>query len=313
MITINYGDQTFSDVDKYAYSFGILGASSMYSSVYDELINHNNWKNYALLYLGSSQIYSSIGQEELNLTGSRFPFRYSSAIYGDTFIPLREVKESYVRVIIVIASPPTIARVLCLAYHEGMVFPSYQWVFQEILQHDLANVSFEYQGRPYSCSDKELSKSVRGSINLFSDAIQDGTDMNATVDDVMFSDEYESEAIKYSKEFEVNATAREWARGFYDAVWALAYALNDSLVDLNTNLTEFKVGSPILAEIIKNHMFDVNFQGITGNINFDNKTGINIGGFLNIFQYTNSQNSEKIGYFKNGVLNIISNSSDIII
>ena len=137
--------------------------------------------------------------------------------------------------------------------------------------------------------------------------------MNATVKAVMFSDEYQSETVKYSKEFGVNATAREWARGFYDAVWALAYALNDSLVDLNTSLAEFKVGSLILAEIIKNHMFDVNFQGITGNINFDNKTGINIGGFLNIFQYTNSQNSEKIGYFKNGVLNIISNSSDIII
>ena len=313
MITINYGDQTFSDVDKYAYSFGILGASSMYSSVYNELINHNNWKNYALLYLGSSQIYSGISQEVLNRTGSKFPPRYSSAIYGDTFIPLREVKESYVRVIIVIASPPTIARVLCLAYHEGMVFPSYQWVFQEILQHDLANVSFEYQGQPYSCSDKELSKSVRGSINLFSDAIQDGTDVNATADNVMYSDEYDYETVQYSKEFGVNATAREWARGFYDAVWALAYALNDSLVDLNTSLAEFKVGSPILAEIIKNHMFDIYFQGITGIINFDNETGINIGGFLNIFQYTDSQNSEKIGYFKNGVLNITSNSSDIFI
>jgi hypothetical protein len=312
MITINYGDQIFSDVDKYAYSFGILGASSMYSSVYNKLINHSNWENYALLYLGSSEIYSGISRELLNLTGSEFPPRYSSAIYN-TFIPLREVKDSYVRVIIVIASPPTIARVLCLAYHEGMVFPSYQWVFQEILQQDLANVSFKYQGRPYSCSDKELNRSVRGSINLFSDAIQDDADVNATIDDTMYTLEYKYETDKYSKQFGVNATAREWARGFYDAVWALAYALNDSLVDLNMSLSEFKVGSPVLAEIIKNHMFDINFQGITGNINFDSKTGINIGGFLNIFQYTDRQTSEKIGYFKNGVLTISSTSSNIFI
>ena len=47
------------------------------------------------------------------------------------------------------------------------------------------------------------------------------------------------------------ATAREWAREFYDVVWALTYALNKSLVDLNMSLAEFKVGSSILAEVIK--------------------------------------------------------------
>ena len=282
MITINYGDATFSDIDKYAYSFGILGASSMYSSVYTALLKYNNWTNYALLYSGSSMIYSGISQEVLNLTD--FQPRYSSAIYDDTFIPLGEVKESYVRVIIVIASPPTIARVLCLAYLEDMVFPSYQWVFQEVINQDLASVSFEYQGQSYSCSDRELNGSIRGSINLFSNAIQDhDTDVNASVDDTTYRDDYESEAAVYSKQLGINATAREWARGFYDATWALTYALNDSLVDLNGSLADFKVGSPTIAEIIKNHLFGVNFQGITGNINFDNKTGINIGGLLNIF------------------------------
>ena len=151
----------------------------MYSSVYTEMINYNNWTNYALLYFGSSKIYSGISQEVLNLTSSNFQPRYYSAIYDGTFI------ESYSRVIVVIALPPTIARVLCLAYHEEMAFPSYQWIFQEILKQDLANVSFEYQGRSYSFSDKELNRSVNGSINLFSNAIQDDTDVDTLVDSVI--------------------------------------------------------------------------------------------------------------------------------
>ena len=318
MISINYGDQVFSGVDTYAYSFGILGASSMYSKVYTELIKYNNWKNFALLYSGSSKIYSGISQEVLNFTSLLgFQPRYSSAIYDETFIPLREVIESYSRVIIVVASPLIIAHVLCLAYHEDMVFPSYQWVFQEVLNQDLSMVPFEYQGQQYNCSEYEFNRSANGSINLFSNAIQDDTviDVGTSVDNNMYRHEYESETVEYSKQFGINATTREWARGFYDAVWALAYALNASLVDLNTSLNEFKVGSPILAETIKNHMFDLNFQGITGNINFDNKTGINKGGFLNIFQYVDSQTSIKIGYYKHKdeVLTILPNSSNIFI
>ena len=56
---------------------------------------------------------------------------------------------------------------------------------------------------------------------------------------------------------------------------SMAYALNDSLIDLNMNLNEFKLGSSILAENIKNCMLNLKFHGITGNIKFDNNTGLN--------------------------------------
>ena len=69
----------------------------------------------------------------------------------------------------------------------------------------------------------------------------------------------------------------------------------------------------MLFRSITNHLFGVNFQGITGTIKFDNKTGINIGGFLNIFQYTDSQTSIKVGYFKDGALGILPNSSHTFI
>jgi hypothetical protein len=91
-------------------------------------------------------------------------------------------------------------------------------------------------------------------------------------------------------------------------VWALAYALNDSLVDLNASLSEFKLGSPILAESIKNHMLNLDFHGISGSITFDNSTGFNEGGFLNVIQYEEHQKPRKIGTFKDGKLNITSSA-----
>ena len=312
MITVNYGDQNFAGIGNYPYSFGILGASSMYGTTFAELIKHNKWKNYALLYSGSNKIYSGIGRNLLNLTFySGFQPRYSSAIY-DTFIPLKQVMESYSRVIIVIASPPTIARVLCLAYHKGMVFPSYQWVFQETLKQDFSRISFTYQGRLYSCSESEFNRSANGSINLFSNALHDRNNVSDMLK--TYSHGYELQANEYSKEFGVKSATKQWAKGFYDAVWALAYALNDSLVDLNTNLNELKVGSPILAEAIKYHMSNVHFHGVTGDINFDNITGFNKEGFLSLFQYTECLESVNIiGFYKDGQLKISPNSSHIFI
>ena len=48
----------------------------------------------------------------------------------------------------------------------------------------------------------------------------------------------------------------EWARGIYDAVWSLAFALNSSINDseLNMNLTQVMPGSNTLAQTIANYM-----------------------------------------------------------
>ena len=76
----------------------------------------------------------------------------------------------------------------------------------------------------------------------------------------------------------------EWARGIYDAVWSLAFAVNRSLNVLNINRTETVPGSKILAQTIANHMSDIDFQGVSGRIDFDNESGFNIARRINIHQ-----------------------------
>ena len=307
IITINYGGQN-ARTEKYSYAFGILGSKSMYSMAFVELIKYNNWTNYALLYSGSNRHYSNLGREILNVTSTMdFPPRFTSAIYKN-FIPLREVKGSFSRVIIVIDSPRVILRTLCLAAHEGVVFPSYQWVFQGTVSQDFYNTSFIYQGRVYSCSESEINATINGSINFFLNALQDDQDEN-TVSEGDYHDGYEIETTVYSKEFRVSSKSSEWARGFYDAVWALAYALNSSLLDLNVSLTDFELGSPVLAESIKSHMFGLKFRGVTGTIKFDNNTGYNEEGFLNILQYREDKTSTKIGFYKDRQIKLLPNIS----
>ena len=307
MITINYGGQN-AGTGNYPYAFGILGNKSMVSMAFTELIKHNNWTNYALLYSGSNLHYSNLGRELLNLTSLiGFPPSFTSAIY-ENFIPLRAVKGTFSRVVVVIDSPRVILRTLCLAYHEGLVFPSYQWVFQGTIPQDYSNTSFTYQGNVYSCSESEINVSINGSINFFLNSLQDGEDED-TGPRKDYHNGYELEANAYSKKFHVPSKTREWAKGLYDAVWALSYALNSSLVDLNSSLTNYELGSAVLAESIKNHMLDLKLHGVTGIIKFNNNTGFNEKGFLDILQYNQAKNYIKLGCYKDSQLKFLPNIS----
>ena len=68
-------------------------------------------------------------------------------------------------------------------------------------------------------------------------------------------------------------------------MWSLAFALNSSLEELDVNLTQIKTGSNLLARTISKHIVNLNFQGISGRINFDNETGYNTETTVNLYQY----------------------------
>ena len=88
----------------------------------------------------------------------------------------------------------------------------------------------------------------------------------------------------------------EWARGIY-AVWSLAFALNNSMNELNMKLIEFLPGSKELAQAIASHMSDVDFQGVSGGIDFDKKSGFNTARHINIIQFGVEKSSTLIGFY----------------
>ena len=83
----------------------------------------------------------------------------------------------------------------------------------------------------------------------------------------------------------------------YNAIWSLAFALNSSLIELNMNLTQIMPGSKILAQAIANHISDIDFQGVSRRIDFDNESGFNTARRVNIYHFGEAKCSTLIGYF----------------
>lgn len=303
LVTIHYGQrESLGDRSRFPYAFGILGSHSIYVEAMVELVKENNWTRIAVLF---SEDDIDIARSKAIQEGVRelpgFEISFATAIY-DNYIPLEEIQDTFTRVIIILGTPGIILRTVCLAYHKQMLFPKHQWVFVERIDSDFHNVSFTFNGNAFNCSDSDISTAINGGVDLLFGAIgfddtHPSTDIGITHE--QYKRGYSMYTVQYANEFNVSSIEVDWAMGFYDAMWSLAFAMNESLEELNTNLTQIKTGSNVLAQTIAKHMVNIEFQGISGGISFDNETGYNKNTSVDIYQYWQSENvtSTRIGIY----------------
>ena len=311
MVTIHYGERNIlRDREIYPFAFGILGANPFNIEAFNDLIVRNYWTRIILLYSESSAdlVELSTGIEQNITTISGFEVAFTSPIH-DYFIPLQEVRQSLARVIFLLSSVEVTLHTLCLAFHEGMIFPKYQWVFKERFENDFVETFFSYEGKHYVCSEEEISTSIYGSINFVWSSSPEINVDDRLAESVDYEEGYKRQRSLYVNEYDVSSMPVEWARGIYDAVWSLAFALNSSLNELNMNLTQVVPGSKPLAQAIAYHMSEINFQGVSGSIDFDEETGFNIARRINIYQFGAAKSSTLIGFYASKELVILNNTS----
>ena len=318
MVTIHYGERTIlGDREIFPYAFGILGANLITIQAFTNLIVRNDWTRVVLLYSEDfAELKELSGGIDENIKGiPGFDVAFTSPIY-DYYIPLQEVKKSLARVIFLIATVEETLRTLCLAFHEGMIFPKYQWVFKERLENDFMEITFSHEGKHYFCTEEDISTSIYKSVNFVWNLSSGGgigtADGNLT--SLEYTSEYEEGYDKqrylYENEYNISSMPVEWARGIYDAVWSLAFALNNSLNELNKNLLEVvPAGSKKLAQVIASHMSDVEFHGVSGRIDFDKETGFNTARQINIYQFGAAKSSTLIGFHTSKEHIVLSNKT----
>ena len=197
-----------------------------------------------------------------------------------------------------------------------MIFPNYQWVTQLLYDSDFDKAEdFNYGGSMYHCSSKDLFTVVNGLVNFFVQLKHDKDNeptLRSGLSYNQYLDEYEAEDKLYKCSVRSMYNLTAWANPVYDAVWALVLALNSSLTELDANNITFTKESRNrqnrITEIIQRHMLDVNFEGITGRISFENETGF-VKRTIDLYQYNDSGLSNQIGYFRSGKLMILSFSN----
>eukprot|EP00731_Ephydatia_muelleri_P030119 Em0021g642a len=229
-----------ADRTLYPFSYGIRPPTSADVDAVIALFKYNKWTHAAVLYNSKMLVdYNSflLFQEKIKGTAN---LTYTSSV-SPTQLPLEQLRRSYVRVIVSFLRDETLKRVLCLAYFKNMTYPRYQWIlFEPYLS---SNASFSYESNQYECSGEQMIKTLSQSITIQTDNPYVDTSPISDIDDV--------------------CQGYPTCYVLFDAVWAIALALNNSIEPLRASglsLSNYVYGKLDYTQIVKEQMNILSFN-----------------------------------------------------
>ena len=242
----------------YPYSFGINAPQYLAVDALRALIVSNNWTRFGVLYDLDLSTYYDIYRLLAEAVKGEAELAFTSSV-SSTYIPLTELSNTYVRVIVSFLDADIQKSVLCLAYHKNMIYPRYQWVLFTFMRS--SNVSFVYGDVTYTCNKDQMDVALNRSVFAATGKIYSD---DAPVSGISIYDVFACFGNPYCYEI-------------FDAVWALALALNNSvgpLKEKGLSLSDFSYGSYDITNTIRQELLKLSFSGVyQAVVQFDPNTG----------------------------------------
>ena len=277
----------------YKNTFRTVSSSLKFIDTFRSLLKHTKWRHFAVLYDNTRRYHRAMHeefrncfQEEIKNKGGSF----DSSGVEDFLLPgaFKRLQDKRLKIVFVFASQKAARKILCVALHHKMIFPTHQWIFTEMVTEDfIEDTTVNYtRAKRYSCSKDKMKEALNGVIfSVFRFKREDiETRIVSNISfrdyDAMYRECFQQHLREQNLNIsDVSAGADRYAYQYYDATWALALGLNSSLEELsvdeqNLNLSyHYKYGRSTakkVGDVIRKHMTELTFQGVGGMITFDN-------------------------------------------
>ena len=246
---------------RYSTTLRIPSSALIYADEFIQIIERNGWKKVSVLYEGSRDFFKITFQKFMEKMPEHVNVPFQSAVYSG-FYPIEEIRSQQTRVVFAFVSTGTARELICLAYHLDLIYPTFQWIFHDRSTGGfIKNVIVKHNSATYNCSENNMRIALNGAI--LNNYIFIATDRDHISVPVNVSyNEYESQ-------FDTTLTGGKWAPNAYDATWALALALNESLPELekrNLSLEDYTFGHKEITDIVLSKLLNnskINFKGVS--------------------------------------------------
>ena len=277
------GTPSLENRKDFAYSFGLLGSSYSLVRAMAELMRVDNWTRIAALY--DEEFLSTYQELEMDLVKlvPNADLAFTSAVY-DTYFPLSDIVSLNIRIIVVLTGPDFARKIMCLAAHDQVAYPRYQWVWMgRNISEFNETVQFHYESRQYTCPNELLQSILFRSI--FVNYVLDRRDGQLTKSHITYSDfrdMYNERLTLYSGNKTMFLTpespqtvleTNEYATVVFDAVWAIALALSKVAPFFNLTVYGKELGQVEQSNMIRDILNSTEFEGVSGHINFNSSNG----------------------------------------
>lgn len=269
--------------DKYPYVFGGFTSLKVYAQAIAGFLKERGWTKVGVLY-DSSRVFHKTAFAEIDRVladDTGIEIKFASGIYP-RFIPVDQIKENLIKVTIVLAGPKVVRKILCLSYHEGLRYPTHQFLIIErhLPELTIEDIHFVYNEKNYYCSNDTMARIMEG--NLLTEYRVSPLDEKSpsTINETsyeQFTAEYgrrvrqRQETASY--EYRESIMKSIWGAMWYDMVWAMAKALNNAELYEGVDLQTYRRGMKSATSKIYRQFQELDFNGTSGRIVFsDNST-----------------------------------------
>ena len=299
---------------KYGNSYGIDGSSLEMVKAAISLLEYNKWYKIAALF--DSNTYSHLNQNLRDAVTNELEKNrvvYYSVVY-DTYLPLDSLVKNSARVIILFTTPLLAMKLLCIAHIKGMVFPYHQWVVVgHHLDELLKDTVFHYDSVLYNCSNRAILKDNLLIVNRIK-SLNANSPLASGYTYNYINQIYLQKLSTFSENSVHLVTPDVRAAMTYDTVWAFAMAINMTLATLkgSINISSVQYGNKLFTDEIKQKLEKIAFNGASGFVNFDSRSGYT-DRIVDIIHINGSMDNNLVGFFNGKGISIINNASQIFI
>ena len=290
------GSSVLANRTMFANSLSILGSIQSLVDLSMALMKKNRWHNIAVLYENSNWFYRTLKEQFIASIGNTNILYISDVAHN--FYPIHGIPTSKARIVFLFLSPEHSRRIMCLAYHTKLVYPSYQWIlmgqqFTNVVDKYATKVN--YQGTEITCLPTTLSTVALEktfTINYQSSMID--IHNKHTFANLSLSEFQDLYRINYTNDKLVN-----WDYIMYDAMWMWAVVLDKLLTSREYQTFSYK-NKQWIKECLK-EFYSVDFEGMSGHVSFNVNSGF-LNRQVNLFFIKSGTENHVAMYTNNGTI-----------
>jgi len=268
----------FANVQAYPRLYRVISSSAVQNDALLKLMEAFQWRRISILsdstlidHTGSADDFiAKVNQNpDLELVSQE-------AVTPRSLLPaLSTTISSAAKVIYASMTVDEAHKLLCAAFKQGHIWPTYVWIFQELTLEDFLLGANE-------CENATGLDLLENSILL--QYRTEPNDLNSTLVSGQTYNEYQDQ---YQQHLGANIKNQDvYANALHDSIWAFTLALNQTLQNFTVqDLQHLGLDKGKLTSVIESNLKMVNFSGATGQVHFNENHESDTE--VNIFQVKN--------------------------
>jgi len=280
LVTVCYGASSpaLSNRKRFPTLFRTHPSATVHNPTRISLMKQFKWTKIAILQEAEEVFSTTLDDLEARTKLADITISTRQIFTKSPSAAVANLKRQDARIIVGLFYAKAARKVLCEIYKQKLFGPKYVWFFIGWYEDDWYQKHLKEEN--INCTQPQMEEAAEGHFTTeaqqWNQDEQTPTVSGQTVDEfrkrlnTVLREKYEGVAQNIMPEGYLEAPLA------YDAIWAVALALNRTmarLVSNGTSLEDYNYENQAIADIIKNEIGDVQFMGMSGSVAFSEETG----------------------------------------